>query len=89
MSRNECSIIFKARTRMLDVKNNYRGKYENNICRMCGVEEETQDHVLNTCKIIHECETLRTPTSDLFENNIAKLRQTAIKISTIMQKLTT
>ena len=60
---------------MLDVKNNYRGKYENNICRMCGVEEETQDHVLNTCKIIHECETLRTPTSDLFENNIAKLRQ--------------
>ena len=88
MSRNECSTIFKARTRMLDVKNNFRGKYENNTCRLCGIEEETQDHILNICKIIHKDETLKTPTSDLFDNNIAKLKQTANRISIIMQKLT-
>ena len=33
LNRRECSIIFKARTRMLDIKENFRGKYTNNLCR--------------------------------------------------------
>ena len=44
LTRVETSTIFKARTRMLDVKNNYRNKYPDLICRGCGNEEETQQH---------------------------------------------
>ena len=37
LNRYQVSTIFKARTRMLDVKNNFRGKYNDNICRGCGI----------------------------------------------------
>ena len=40
---------------MLDVKNNFRNKYNNIICRACGVVEETltQSHILEECRVIH------------------------------------
>ena len=49
MSRNECSTIFKARTRMLEIKNNYKNKYIDHKCRLCNTQEEDQMHVLETC----------------------------------------
>ena len=36
LTRKQASIIFKARTRMLNVKENYKSKYTNNQCRACG-----------------------------------------------------
>ena len=30
LTRNQVSTIFKARTRMLDIKNNFKNKYQNN-----------------------------------------------------------
>ena len=53
LTRMEASTIFKARTRMLDVKNNYRGKHNNVTCRKCGETTETQEHILDECKGIH------------------------------------
>ena len=47
LNRYQVSTIFKAITRMLDIKHNFRGKYSDNICRGCGTTEETQEHVLN------------------------------------------
>ncbi len=41
----QISLLFKARTRMLDVKNNFRNKYKDNNCRRCGQTLETQKHV--------------------------------------------
>ena len=47
------STIFKARTRMLPVKNNYRNKHRNHTWRACGVPMETQKHVLEDCEGLH------------------------------------
>ncbi len=42
LSRNQVSKIFQTRTRMLNVKDNYRNKYKNNLgCRACGQSSET------------------------------------------------
>ncbi len=46
LNRHQVSTIFKARTRMIDVKNNFRGKYPDIKCRGCNNENETQTHVL-------------------------------------------
>ncbi len=57
MTRNQASTVFQARTRMLDVKNNFRNKYKDVICRFCAIDIETQEHVLEKCIDIHVDDT--------------------------------
>ena len=87
LTRNQASIIFKARTRMLDVKNNFRGKYQNTICRACKESNETQEHILEECAKIHENEETKVRKSDLFNKEIMELRDTAKKIEKIIETL--
>ena len=54
MSRENASTIFKARTRMIDIKNNFRNKYNDLLCRVCNKADETQEHVLENCPVIHQ-----------------------------------
>ena len=49
--KEEAQTIFKLRSRVTDVKTNYKGKYDTFECDVCKVEEESQEHVLN-CKEI-------------------------------------
>lgn len=52
LNRETTSILFKARTRMLDIKANYRNKYKEDMnCRLCHNAEETQEHILTQCEI--------------------------------------
>ena len=88
LTRNECSTIFKARTRMIDVKHNFRGKYENTTCRLCKTEEETQNHILNICTVIHTDDKLKTPYEEIFNEETNKLTITAQKIDSILKILT-
>ena len=85
LNRFQVSTIFKARTRMLDIKNNFRGKYNNLTCRGCGEVNETQEHVLNECKSIHQNENTRVEQKDIFSNNITTLTKTAESIDDIME----
>ena len=43
-NRENTSIIFKARNRMLNIKRNFKNKYQNQTCRLCNLQEETQEH---------------------------------------------
>ena len=45
--------IFKLRCNMMQVKKNYKNLYETHECRACGVNDETQEHILR-CKILME-----------------------------------
>ena len=83
LSRMEASTIFKARTRMLDVKINYRGKYNDVICRKCGEPTETQEHILDECKGIHTNNTSKVNKTDIFCNDHTELRDTVNKITKI------
>ena len=87
LKRTEASIIFKARTRMLDIKENYRGKYTDNKCRLCKDEVETQEHILENCRIIHNNETTKITTTEIFDEDIEILISTVTKINNIMRQL--
>ena len=49
LGRTQASTIFKACTKMLQVKNNYKNAHKNLTCRACQKENETQEHVLTAC----------------------------------------
>ena len=40
-------IIMEVRLGMIDVKVNYKNKYQDTICRNCGIETETAEHYIN------------------------------------------
>ncbi len=87
LTRYEVSTIFKARTRMIDVKNNFRGKYRDTTCRLCKEHTENQEHVLTECHNIHKDNTTKVHTNDIFEEDPTKLKETANKIYKISKIL--
>ena len=87
MTRHEASTIFKARTRMLEVKNNFRGKYNDNKCRLCEQTDETQEHILENCGKIHQDENTQVRKQDIFEEDVKNLEETVKKIQKIMNIL--
>ena len=51
---------------MIEVTTNYRYKYQGDLrCRTCGLEEETQSHLLECVNIVNSC-------PDLYEDRISK-----------------
>ena len=91
LTRQQASIIFKARTRMLPVKNNYKGKYkqrtEKITCRACKMTEETQDHILNECHILHQDKSTKVSLEDLKTEETEQLKKTSQRIMNTMKKL--
>ena len=53
MSKEEAQLIFKLRCRVTETKNNLKRKYTTLECRACGLEEETQEHIM-VCKELNE-----------------------------------
>ena len=87
LSRENASTIFKARTRMIEVKNNFRNKYNDQSCRACGETVETQEHVLESCPAIHLTEDTKVRHQDLFQGTSDELKGTARKIRNILEKI--
>ena len=87
LTRKQTSIIFKARTRMTKVKNNYRNGQTNIKCRACKTEDETQDHVLKECTELHPNETTKIKYEDIFSECTDTLRKIANQINETMTKL--
>ena len=87
LTRSNTSIIFQTRTRMIDVKNNFRNKYPDVICRACRTEPETQEHVLESCDVLHTSETTKVRKSEVFLEDTDALKITAKKIRDILVKL--
>ena len=86
-TRQQASTIFKARTRMLPVKNKYRNEYRNHTCRACGEPVETQKHVLEDCELLHLVGEYKVYNKEIFSDNPNKHRTTATNIQNIMDQL--
>ena len=86
IEENRSIHIFKARTRMLDAKNNFRGKYKDTKCRKCTETIESQEHVLETCTGIHDDDTTKININDIFDSNPTKLKTTAKQLRKILEK---
>ena len=51
----EAKLLFQPRTRMVDVKENFRNKYPDTICPICkGNSKDTQEHVLECSVLIQD-----------------------------------
>ena len=87
LNRHQISMIFKARTRMVDVKNNYRGKYPDNICRGCGSHPETQTHIFEECPKFHQNNTTKITNTQIFSDDIETLKQTSSNIDLILRRI--
>ena len=49
--KEEAQLIFKLRCRTVRVKRNLKGMFDDMNCTACGLEEETQEHVLICSKL--------------------------------------
>ena len=52
LEAKEAMLIMRASLNMLELKGNYRSKYKDGICDLCGEEEESTEHLF-------ECKTLQ------------------------------
>ena len=86
LTRQQASTIFKARTRMLPVKN-YRNKHRNHTCRACGIPAETPKQVLEDCDVLQPVGECKVYNKEIVSDNPNKLRTTATSIQNIMDQL--
>ena len=56
ITQEEAKEIFKLRSKVTEVKENFKGKYENIECELCK-EEENQEHIM-TCKELNKNEKI-------------------------------
>ena len=47
---NPARLVFKIRTSMIDVKTDFKSKYDDMTCSPCGLEEQTFDHLFKCNK---------------------------------------
>ena len=87
LTRKQTSLIFKARTRMLKFKGNYKNGYPNLTCRICKQAEETQTHVLEECPVLHPDDNNKIPKHQVFSGDAGTLRNTADKIAELLEKM--
>ena len=72
MNQEEVQTIFKLRSRMTNVKTNFRGKYDNFECELCNEEDENQKHMLECKEIMKKIKVeVKIPEYDeLFKGNV-------------------
>ena len=74
MTIKEKQFAVAVRTRMLDLKSNFKVRAADTKCRRCGGEEETQEHLLHCPALSDACIVQRVPHySDIFEENATKI----------------
>ena len=54
ISKEESQFIFKFRSKMVNVKANYKNLYQTYECSNCNSENETKEHIYNGCKAIQK-----------------------------------
>ena len=88
LTRMQVSIIFKARTRMMKTKDNFKGKFTDKKCRFCGKQDETQRHILEECaKNMPQTTNLTVMHKEIFSENLIVLKNAARKLDIINKEL--
>ena len=85
LKNEEKYILFKFRTRMAEVKNNFKNKYTNKLCPLCKLEEEDQYHLFNCRMLLDNCQELAENISveyeDIFSTSLKKQEAAAKLLS--------
>ena len=86
MNRTSCSNIFKTRSRMLNIKGNYKNKHPDLKCRWCKQKPETQTHILKECPNFKEI-TQFTKHSTYYSDKDSEHKEAALKLSQIIPQI--
>ena len=88
LTRKKACEIFKFRTRMLDVKSNFKSRQPNLRCRLCDQREESQYHLMAKCGYVRNLTEKKLGTKDFFKS-VSKedLIDLAQHIETVMEFL--
>ena len=89
-NRKDCTNIFNTRARMLDVKDNYKGKHRTLTCRWCNKTQDTQQHILENCPGFRTT-TAHTPYNMYFndkENATDQIKEILQKVITQINNMT-
>ena len=82
MTNDEKQLLFRMRTRMTDVKLNFKNKYVDHLCLLGQIEEESQSHLMECLILKDKCEALKenmeVEYKDIYKNNTKQ--QKAIKL---------
>ena len=70
LTTSKKQLLFKLRSRTLDVKKNFGGNFEDPWCTTCGLVEETQSHLLQCPPLVENLNYLRGKTSTIDESMI-------------------
>ena len=54
ITNTEAKFLFNTRCRMLEVRANFEGQYDDKLCPLCAEDQDSQQHLL-------QCEVLLTP----------------------------
>ena len=83
LTHEEADIILRTRLGMIDIKVNFKNKYNNTICNLCQKENETLQHLLECQENTYQCENIENVTNNInhvfagtdlnFLKNIAKI----------------
>ncbi len=89
LTRNQVSIVFQARTRMIKVTEHFLNGQRSLICGVCRKEVETQQHILEVWVELYENRTTKVITKDdLFKEDIYHLKEIMNKLQKTMDKQT-
>ena len=72
---NDIKLLFKLRTRMTQVKRNFKSAYSSLTCNLCQKEEEDQVHLLSCPNILSECIELRDDTEVEYEDLFSDVKK--------------
>ena len=88
LGNQQVKFIFKARTRMLNIKSNYKNGNKDLSCKPCKKTEESQSHLL-VCEELNDKIILKNlqKYEDLFCDNLDEPKVTASILETNLKKL--
>ena len=81
----QAKLIFKIRTRMLRVKNNFKNGNENLSCPLCKGDEDSQEHMLTKCMKLQNKIT-HTDYRSLFGCDVDKMAEVVKKVEAIVEE---
>ena len=82
---NHSKIIFRCRSKTLNIKEHMQYKYKENMhCRWCGISEETLSHVVN-CGF--DGDTLENVDEIVYGSNMQNMREVARRVEDFLERI--
>ena len=83
-------LMFRIRNRLIDVKTNFKTKYNNNLeCRLCAAPEESQSHLVECSEVVNNEEVKKAlcsyKYSDIFSSEL-KIQTKLVKAWQLIMK---